>query len=77
MNTTLKQRQEKTKQKWLNQRIQFANTARFTAQFGTVIEIDFQSEDPKAFYGFHIKTQLDSGEIITSYKFEGLKIMRL
>lgn len=61
--------------KWLGKRVELTHTANFTGEQGEVIEIDFNSTDPKAFFGYAIKTKLDSGIVVTSYKFEGLTLI--
>lgn len=66
--------EENAYNKWFGKKIRL-NTTNFNGEIGEIIEIDFNSTESKAMYGYHIKTKLQSGLVVTSYKFEGLEIL--
>lgn len=61
--------------KWFGKKIRLANTTNFRGSVGEIIEIDFASKEEGAMFGYHIKTKLESGDVVTSYKFDGLEIV--
>jgi hypothetical protein len=72
---TTEQAHQRVYKKWYGKRIELTNTCNYTGERGEIIEIDFHSSDPHAIYGYHIKTKLDSGTVVTSHKFEGITIL--
>ena len=66
---------EKTRLKWLNKRVEL-NTTNIQGERGTIIEIDLNSKNPDAFYGYHVLTQLDSGRVVTSYHMNGFSLIQ-